>query len=223
MSRYVFLHLHGFSLFLSLFRFHSYSPSRLYTFPRPLLERDDLTGLNLHWVEMYMVGAKGPRVWGFTSRLMNHPSPFLNLLHPIKSSIIPVIPRLSQFLYTTPFHPHSSHLQLFPPLSLVLALRARARTALANNQDQTINRLLRAQTSKSRSKLDAPAESTSNSPAPPGGPIVEGEEVDSKPKTRGRELPVHENMIRIVSKLNGDGGLINLVAVTEGREGWIAV
>lgn len=93
----------------------------------------------------------------------------------------------------------------------------------ANNQDQTINRLLRAQTSKSRSKLDAPAESTSNSPAPPGGPIVEGEEVESKPKTRGRELPVNEGMIRTVSKLNGDGGLINLVAVTEGREGWIAV
>jgi Ino eighty subunit 2 len=114
-------------------------------------------------------------------------------------------------------------LVLFPRFSLGLALRARARTELANNQDQTINRLLRAQTSKSRSKLDAPAESTSNSPAPPGGPIVEGEEVESKPKTRGRELPVNENMIRIVSRLDGDGGLTNLVAVTEGREGWIAV
>jgi hypothetical protein len=36
-------------------------PSRLDTFPRLLLERDDLTALNLHWVEMYMVGAKGPK------------------------------------------------------------------------------------------------------------------------------------------------------------------
>ena len=112
---------------------------------------------------------------------------------------------------------------LFPRFSSALALGARARTELANNQDQTINRLLRAQTSKSRSKLDAPAESTSNSPAPPGGPIVEGEEVESRPKTRGRELPVNEGMIRIVSRLNGEGVLINLVAVTEGREGWIAV
>ena len=99
-------------------------------------------------------------------------------------------------------------------------------SARANNQDQTINRLLRAQTSKSRSKLDAPAESTSNSPAPPGTSAQVGDEsgeVELKPKTRGRELPVNDTMIRFVSRLNAEGGLINLVAVTEGREGWIAV
>ena len=45
------------------FGFHSYSPSRLDTLPCPLLEKDDLTGLYLHWVEMYMVGAKGPRAY----------------------------------------------------------------------------------------------------------------------------------------------------------------
>jgi len=116
----------------------------------------------------------------------------------------------------------------FPPLLRTLALRARVRAEPADNQDQTINRLLRAQTSKSRSKLDAPAESTSNSPAPPGTTSAQAgdggeDEVDSKPKTRGRELPVNENMIRMVSKLNAEGGLVNLVAVTEGREGWIAV
>jgi len=112
-------------------------------------------------------------------------------------------------------------------LLCTLALRARVRAEPADNQDQTINRLLRAQTSKSRSKLDAPAESTLNSPAPPGTTSAQAgdgeDEVDPKPKTRGRELPVNENMIRVVSRLNAEGGLVNLVAVTEGREGWIAV
>jgi hypothetical protein len=81
-----------FMAFLFFFRFHSYSPPRLDTFPRLLLERDDLTVLNLNWVEIYTVGAKGPSVWGCTSRLMNHPSPFLNLLHPIKYSSFPWTP-----------------------------------------------------------------------------------------------------------------------------------
>jgi len=112
--------------------------------------------------------------------------------------------------------------------------------ALANDQDQTINRLLRAQTSKSRSKLDAPAENEA-SPVPPGatgtgavgpsGPAGDGdveggggEGVDSGTRgKRKREMPLNEDMIRFVSKLNGEGGLVQLVGVVEGKEGWIAV
>jgi hypothetical protein len=63
--------------FLSLFRFHSYSPSRLDTIPRPLLERDDLTGLKPGLgrdVHIWSQGTEG--LWGCTSRLMTHPSPF---------------------------------------------------------------------------------------------------------------------------------------------------
>jgi len=101
------------------------------------------------------------------------------------------------------------------------------------DQDQTINRLLRAQTSKSRSKLDAPAENEA-SPVPPGdggaGAVAAGVDgvgaeeisIESRGK-RKREMPLNEDMIRFVSKLNGEGGLIQLVGVAKGKEGWIAV
>jgi hypothetical protein len=40
---------------------------------------------------------------------------------------------------------------------------------------------------------------------------------------RKREMGVNEGMIRFVSKLNEEGGLVQLVGVVEGKEGWIAV
>ena len=57
----------------------------------------------------------------------------------------------------------------------------------------------------------------------------EGGEVQGQGKRgRGRELPFNPDMIRFVSKLNpapggAEVGLCQLVAVAEGREGWIGV
>jgi len=72
-----------------------------------------LTALNLDWVEMYMVGAKGPRAYGTVPDSWNHTSPFwtyyILLNHP---SFFCPLDSLDSF--TALFQPHSFHLQLFP-------------------------------------------------------------------------------------------------------------
>jgi Ino eighty subunit 2 len=93
-----------------------------------------------------------------------------------------------------------------------------------DNQDQTINRLLRAQTSKSRSKLDAPQ---TDSPAPePNQEGVESEEIPEQGQGGRKVMPIKEGMVRYVSRLEGEGEggkLVNLIGVVEGREDWIKV
>lgn len=76
----------------------------------------------------------------------------------------------------------------------------------ADIQDQTINRLLRAQTGRSRSKLDGPDEAGSA-------------------RASGLSSPVKRNDfdgVRYVSKMDGDR-VVLAVAVRQGREDWIAL
>ncbi|WVW78546.1 hypothetical protein I302_100502 [Kwoniella bestiolae CBS 10118] len=80
---------------------------------------------------------------------------------------------------------------------------------LQDEQDETINRLLRAQTSKSRSKLDQP------SPA-----LGEGESLNS-----GQVSPSKSSakMIRWTSTINKQGDISLRVAAPRDKEDWISV
>lgn len=76
----------------------------------------------------------------------------------------------------------------------------------ADMQDQTINRLLRAQTGRSRSKLDHT-------------PLPDGESGASSP-TKQRSVLDIPNGIRWVSRLDGDN-VTMAVSVMEGNEKWL--
>ncbi|RXK37520.1 hypothetical protein M231_05241 [Tremella mesenterica] len=76
-----------------------------------------------------------------------------------------------------------------------------------DEQDQTINRLLRAQTSKSRNKLEDPLD---GSPAPG----------TNSASVARRLMPASNDMIRFTSKLI-DGKLVQTVSAPKGKETWI--
>ncbi|WWC87008.1 uncharacterized protein L201_001890 [Kwoniella dendrophila CBS 6074] len=83
---------------------------------------------------------------------------------------------------------------------------------LQDEQDETINRLLRAQTSKSRSKLDQPS------------PAIGEDGETSGQVSPSRRVPVQpSNMIRWSSTLNKDGNVLIRVAAPKGKDDWIAL
>ncbi|WWD00507.1 hypothetical protein V866_007424 [Kwoniella sp. B9012] len=81
---------------------------------------------------------------------------------------------------------------------------------LQDEQDETINRLLRAQTSKSRSKLDQP------SPA-----LGEGELTASGQASPSKQIS--PNMIRWSSTLTKDGDILLRVGAPKDKEDWISL
>ncbi|WWD07746.1 hypothetical protein V865_005848 [Kwoniella europaea PYCC6329] len=81
---------------------------------------------------------------------------------------------------------------------------------LQDEQDETINRLLRAQTSKSRSKLDQP------SPA-----LGEGELTASGQASPSKQIS--SNMIRWSSTLTKDGDILLRVGAPKEKEDWISL
>ncbi|WVQ69182.1 uncharacterized protein L199_007398 [Kwoniella botswanensis] len=82
---------------------------------------------------------------------------------------------------------------------------------LQDEQDETINRLLRAQTSKSRSKLDQP------SPA-----LGEGELTASGQASPSKKQPL-SNMIRWSSTLTKDGDILLRVGAPKEKDDWISL
>lgn len=81
-------------------------------------------------------------------------------------------------------------------------------------QDQTINRLLRAQTGRSRAKLDAePGEDGDNAGAVSG---------NASPTKRPRRMGNPDTMIRWSSKMEGEKMVIR-VAAPVGKDDWIAL
>ncbi|KAL1406249.1 hypothetical protein Q8F55_007943 [Vanrija albida] len=86
---------------------------------------------------------------------------------------------------------------------------------LQDEQDQTINRLLRAQTGRSRSKLDGP------SPMPDANGEDSGAAPSGATSPTKRSAPPPDG-VRYVSALRGDDVVLS-VSVRAGREGWLDV
>ncbi|KAK8847351.1 hypothetical protein IAR55_005208 [Kwoniella newhampshirensis] len=82
---------------------------------------------------------------------------------------------------------------------------------LQDEQDQTINRLLRAQTSKSRSKLDNPSPALDS-----GGPSSHPSPTRRVPATPG-------SMIRWVSTVSNDGDVVIRVAAPKEKDEWLGL
>ncbi|OWZ70290.1 hypothetical protein AYX14_04323 [Cryptococcus neoformans] len=85
--------------------------------------------------------------------------------------------------------------------------RRQVEQKLQDEQDETINRLLRAQTSRSRSKLDNPTDLDGDSPA--------------VPSPSRRVQPAPEGMIRWSSKITKEGDVIMRVAAPKEKESWL--
>ncbi|OCF41701.1 hypothetical protein I317_04507 [Kwoniella heveanensis CBS 569] len=87
---------------------------------------------------------------------------------------------------------------------------------LQDEQDETINRLLRAQTSRSRAKLD--------NPSPGVGDAEGGEASGSGQVSPSRRVPlIAGEMIRWTSSISKDGDVLLRVAVPKDEEDWIAL
>ncbi|ORX38857.1 hypothetical protein BD324DRAFT_294568 [Kockovaella imperatae] len=91
---------------------------------------------------------------------------------------------------------------------------------LQDEQDQTINRLLRAQTGRSRAKLDVPSPGEEGGTGG-GGSGVGGSRYPSPSRRTTTAAPL-ENMIRWISSIQDDNVVLR-VAAPAGKEDWIAV
>ncbi|KIR25854.1 ino eighty subunit 2 [Cryptococcus deuterogattii 99/473] len=85
--------------------------------------------------------------------------------------------------------------------------RRQVEQKLQDEQDETINRLLRAQTSRSRSKLDNPMD-------------LDGD-ASAVPSPSRRVQPAPEGMIRWSSKITKEGDVVMRVAPPKEKEAWL--